>query len=95
MLFQQVAFGEGGKKCWGILQIVSHPTLTMTFKVPAHQKSAFGVSKWSPKPHSMFPQAWDPKVIIAGTSKHTFLELLQLKFSLKYFRKYSSEITST
>ena len=47
MLFQQVALGEGGKKCWGILQIVFHLTLTMTSKVPAHQKSAFGVGKWS------------------------------------------------
>ena len=34
--------------------------------------SSFGVSKWSPKLHSMFPQAWGPKVIIAGTSKHIF-----------------------
>nr|XP_023887191.1 uncharacterized protein LOC111999292 [Quercus suber] len=37
----------------------------MTSKVPAHQKSAFSVGKWSPKPHSMFPPAWDPKAIIA------------------------------
>ena len=45
MLFQQVALGEGGKKCWGILQIVFHPTLIITSKGPAHQNSAFGVSK--------------------------------------------------
>ena len=36
VLFQQVALGEVGKKCWGILQIVFHPTLTMTSKVPTH-----------------------------------------------------------
>ena len=45
VFFQQVALGEGGKKCWGILQIVFHPTLMITFKVPAHQKSTFGVGK--------------------------------------------------
>ena len=73
--------------CSGILQIFPHPTLTMTSKVPAHQKSTFGVGKWSPKPHSMFPLVWDPKVIIASTLEHTFLELLQLKFCLKYFKK--------
>ena len=95
MLFQQATLGEGGKKCWGILQIFPHLTLMMTSKVPAHQKSTFGACKWSPKPHSMFPPTWDPKVIIAGTLEHTFLELLQLKLCLKYFRKYSSEITST
>ena len=67
----------------------------MTSKVPAHKKLAFGVNKWLPKPHSMFLPVWDPKVIIAGTSEHTFLELLQLKFSLKYFKKYYSKITST
>ena len=67
----------------------------MTSKVPAHQKSTFGVGKWSPKPHSMFPPAWDLKVIIAGTLEHTFLELLQLKISLKNFGKYISKITST
>ena len=72
VLFQQVTLGEGGKKCWGILQIAFHPTLTMTSKVLALQKSAFGVGKWLPKPHSMFPLVWDPKVIVAGTSKHTF-----------------------
>ena len=66
MLFQQVALGEGGKKCWGILQIVFHPTLMITSKGPAHQNSAFGVGKWSPKLHSIFPQAWDPKVIVAS-----------------------------
>ena len=36
MLFQQVAVGEDGKKCWGILQIVFHPTLKTTSKAPAH-----------------------------------------------------------
>ena len=90
-----MALGEGGKKCWGILQIVFFPTFIMTSKGPAHQNSAFGVGKWSPKLHSMFPQVGDPKVIIVGTSKHTFLKLLQLKFYLKYFKKYSFEITST
>ena len=55
VLFQQVAVGEDGKKCWGILQIVFHPTLIITSKGPAHQNSAFGVGKWSPKLHSMFP----------------------------------------
>ena len=53
--FQQVAVGEDGKKCWGILQIVFHPTLTMISMGPAHQNSTFGVGKWSPKLHSMFP----------------------------------------
>ena len=72
MLFQQVALGEGGKKCWGILQIVFHPTLIITSKGPAHQNSAFGVDKWSPKLHSMFPPMWDLKVIVTGTLKHTF-----------------------
>ena len=72
VLFQQVAVGEDGKKCWGILQIVFHPTLIMISKGPAHQNSTFGVSKWSPKFHSMFPQTGDPKVIVAGTSKHIF-----------------------
>ena len=72
VLFQQAALGEGGKKCWSILQIVFHPTLTITSKRPAHQNSAFGVGKWSPKLHSMFPQAWDPKVIVVGNSKHIF-----------------------
>ena len=72
VFFQQVAVGENGKKCWGILQIVFHPTLIMTSKGPAHQNSTFGVGKWLPKLHSMFPQAGDPKVIIVGTSKHIF-----------------------
>ena len=72
VLFQQVAVGEDGKKCWGILQIVFHPTLIMISKGPAHQNSTFGVGKWSLKLHSMFPQAGDPKVIVAGTSKHIF-----------------------
>ena len=72
MLFQQVAVGEDGKKCWGILQIILHLTLIMTSKGPAHQNSTFGVGKWSPKLHSMFPQAGDPKVIVAGTLKHIF-----------------------
>ena len=72
MLFQQVALGEGGKKCWGILQIVFHPTLIITSKGPTHQNLAFGVGKWSPKLHSVFPQAWDPKIIVAGTSKYIF-----------------------
>lgn len=75
----KVASGEGGKKCWGILQIVSHPTLVMTSKVPAHQKLAFGVGEGSPKPHSMFPPAWGPKVIIAGTTKHTFWNYSNLR----------------
>ena len=95
MIFQQVALGEGGKKCWGILQIFPYRTLMMTPKVPAHQKSTFGIGKWLLKPYSMFPPVWDLKVIIAGTLEHTFPELLQLKFCLKYFRKYSFEITST
>ena len=72
VLFQQVAVGEDGKKCWGILQIFFHRTLIMTSKGPAHQNSIFGVGKWSPKLHSMFPRAGDPKVIVAGTSKHIF-----------------------
>ena len=72
VLFQQVAVGEDGKKYWGILQIVFHPTLIMTSKGPAHQNSTFGVGKWLPKLHSMFPQVGDPKVIVAGTSKHIF-----------------------
>ena len=55
VFFQQVALGEGGKKCWSILQIVFHPTLIITPKGPAHQNSAFGVGKWSPKLHSVFP----------------------------------------
>ena len=58
------------KSVGGILQIVFHPTLIMISKGPAHQNSTFGVGKWSPKLHSMFPQAGDPKVIVAGTSKH-------------------------
>ena len=95
MLFQQVALGEGGKKCWGILQIFPHLTLTMTSKVLAHQKSTFNVAKWLPMPPSLCPLLSDQKVIMAGTLKHTFLELLQLKFCLKYFRKYSSKITLT
>ena len=72
MLFQQVVVGEDGKKCWGILQIVFHPTLEITSKAPAHQNSAFGAGKWLPKPYSMFPPMWDPKVIIVGTLKHIF-----------------------
>ena len=36
ILFQQVALGESGKRCWGILQIFPHPTLTITSKVPTH-----------------------------------------------------------
>ena len=72
VLFQHVAVGEDGKKCWGIPQIVLHPTLIMTYKGPTHHNSTFGVGKWSPKLHSMFPQAGDPKVIVAGTSKHIF-----------------------
>ena len=67
-----MALGEDGKKCWGILQIVSHPTLETTSKAPAHQKSTFGAGKWSPKLYSMSPPVWDPKVIVAGTLKHTF-----------------------
>ena len=72
VLFQQVAVGKDDKKCWSILQIAFHPTLIMTSKAPTHQNSTFGVGKWSPKLHSMFPQAGDPKVIVAGTSKHIF-----------------------
>ena len=67
-----MAVGEDGKKCWGILQIVFHPTLIMISKGPAHQNSNFGVGKWSPKPHSMFPLVWNPKVIVVGTSKYIF-----------------------
>ena len=70
--FHQETVNEDGKKCWGILQIVFHPTLETTFKAPAHQKSAFGAGKWSPKPYSMSPPVWDSKVIVAGTSKHIF-----------------------
>ena len=36
VLFQQVAVGEDGKKCWGILKIVCHPTLIITSKGTAH-----------------------------------------------------------
>ena len=79
MLFQQVAVGKGGKRCWCILQIFSHPTLETTSKAPAHQKSVFGAGKWSPKPYSMSPPMWDPKVIVAGTSKHTFWNYSNLK----------------
>ena len=79
VLFQQVVVGEDGKKCWGILQIVFHPTLKTTSKAPAHQNSAFGAGKWSPKPYSMFPLLWDPKVIVAGTSKLTFWNYFNLK----------------
>ena len=45
VLFQQVAVDEDGKKCWGILQIIFHPTLKTTSKAPAHQNSAFGAGK--------------------------------------------------
>ena len=72
VLFQQVAIGEDGKKVLGYPTIVFHPTLIMTSKGPAHQNSTIGVGKWSPKLHSMFPQAGDPKVIVAGISKHIF-----------------------
>jgi len=49
-----------------------------------------------PKPQSMSPLAQDTKVITTNTSEHIFfLELLQLKFCLKYFKKHTSEITST
>ena len=64
--------GEDGKKCWGIIQIVFHPTLIMTSKGIAYQNSTFGVGKCSLKLHFMLPQAGDPKVIIVGTSKHIF-----------------------
>ena len=37
---QQVAVGEDGKKCWGILQIVFHPTFTMTSKVLAQDRKS-------------------------------------------------------
>ena len=33
----------------------------MTSMIPAHQKSAFSVGKWSPKLHSIFPLAWDQR----------------------------------
>ena len=72
VLFQQVAVGKDGKKCWGILQIVFHPTLKTTSKAPAHQNSAFGAGKWSSKPYSMSPLLRDPNVIVAGTSKLIF-----------------------
>lgn len=72
VLSQQVSRGEGGKKCWGILQIVFHPTLETTSGAPAHQSSAFGAGKGLPKPYSMFPSACNPEVIVAGNSKHTF-----------------------
>ena len=36
------------------------------------QNSAFGVGKWSPKPYSMSPLVWDPKVNVAGISKYIF-----------------------
>ena len=81
MLFQQAVVGEDGKKCWGILQIVFHPTLIMTSKGPAHQNSDFGVGKWSPKLHSMFLQARDLKVIVAGTSKHIFWDYFNLNLA--------------
>uniref|UniRef100_A0A7N2LJH4 Uncharacterized protein n=1 Tax=Quercus lobata TaxID=97700 RepID=A0A7N2LJH4_QUELO len=77
MLFQQVAVDEDGKKCWGILQIVFHLTFKTTSKAPAHQNSAFGVSKWSPKPYSMSPLLWDPKVIVAGTFNNLPPDLIQ------------------
>ena len=81
MFFQQVALGEGCKKCWGILQIFPYPTLETTSKALAHQKSAFGVGKWSPKPHSMSPLVWNPKVIVAVTLKHTFWNYSNLKLA--------------
>ena len=43
----------------------------------------------------MSPPAQDTKVIITSTLEHIFMELLQLKISLKNFKKYTSEITST
>ena len=79
VLFQQVAVDEDGKKCWGILQIVFHPTLKTTSKAPTHQNLAFGAGKWSPKPHSLSPLLWDPKVIVAGTSKLIFWNYSNLK----------------
>ena len=81
VFFQQVAVGEDGKKCWGILQIIFHPTLETTFKAPTHQNSAFGAGKWSPMPYSMSPPLWDPKVIVAGTSKLTFWNYSNLKLA--------------
>ena len=72
MLFQQVAVCENGKKCWGILQIVFHPTLETNSKAPAPQKLAFGAGKWSPKPYSMSLPMWEPKIIVAGSLKHIF-----------------------
>ena len=78
VLFQQVAVGEVGQKCWGILQIVFHPTLKTTSKAPVYQNSAFSAGKWSPKPYSMSPPLWDPKVIVAGTSKHIFWNYFNL-----------------
>ena len=79
VLFQQVAVSKDGKKCWGILQIVFHPTLKTTSKALAHQNSAFGAGKWSPKPYSMSPLLRDPKVIVAGISKLIFWNYSNLK----------------
>ena len=81
VLFQQVAVDEDGKKCWGILQIVFHPTLKTTSKAPAHQNSAFGAGKWSSKLYSMSPLLWDLKVIVAGTSKFIFWNYSNLKLA--------------
>ena len=72
VLFQKVAVDEDGKKCWGIVQIVFHPTLKITSKAPAHQNSVFSAGKWLSKLYSMSPLLWDLKVIVAGTSKLIF-----------------------
>ena len=60
-----------------------------------YQPLALVKNVFPPKPYSMSPLARDTKVIVVGAPTHMFLELLQLKLYLKYFRKYASEITST
>jgi len=79
VLFQQVAVGEDGKKVLGYPTNCFPSTLKTTSKAPTHQNSAFGAGKWSSKPYSMSPLLWDPKVIVAGTSKHIFWNYSNLK----------------